>query len=156
MISKNKMTANLELIVERAVEKFNSIPENSMAGRTKKVLDFIYTVDVGGSLIREYQRRIAERIGWKEKNLTIANATIFGLGGSAVYFIGNYFFGDNAGNSFQDVFYGYPGFVFAQSLARITYAQITRKAIGSISVYNLVGSPIYAIKDFIVNRKIRK
>lgn len=144
--------------LEDIIQRFNGISKDSITSKVKKAIDFFYAVDIGGSVIRRYQKRIAERIEWEEKNLTIANATFFGLIPSAAYFAGNYLFGDNISDTFQHVFYSYPSIMLLQSLARISYSQMTKKAIGSISIYNLVGSPIYALEEAAISirKKVRK
>ena len=147
------MAKNLEEKIERVIRFFKEVPEDSILGRIEHGFKFFYALDIGGSVIRRFQRRIANEIGWEEKNLTIANAAICGVVPSVFVLAGNYFFGDRAGESFQDTFYKYEGWVVVQSIARISYSQITKKAIGSISIWNAIFTPIYALQDVISNRK---
>jgi len=147
------MARNLEEKIERVIRFFKEVPEDSIAGRVEHGLKLFYALDVGGSVIRRFQRRIAHEIGWEEKNLTITNAAICGLAPSLFVLAGNYFFGDRVGESFQDTFYKYEGWVVLQSIARMSYSQITKKSIGSISIWNAIFTPIYAVQEIIVSSR---
>ena len=72
------------------------------------------------------------------------------------YSAANYFFGDKINDSFQGTFYHYPEFVFGQGLVRAAYAQITGKAIGAISIWNLLFTPFYACREFVNYVKNRR
>ena len=150
------MGTDVEGKLEKIVLEINGIGHDTFSKKIKKVPKIIYVLDVGGSLLRRYQSKLAQQMGWKEKNLTTANAVIFGLGGSAVYLVGAYFFRDDLNDSARHLFYYYHSFNIAQSLFRITYSQITRKAIGSISMLGVLFNPIYATKDLVNYLKNRK
>jgi len=140
----------LENIARRVNEQGNS----SLTDRIKRISYIPLAVYYGGVLRREYQKGFAEKISWKEKNLTISNALIFGLGASAVYYSGaetvfsfeNIQFLKNLkhdivseiatflGTTSKNVLYGYAWFNLMQSCFRVAYAQITRKLIASFCV----------------------
>jgi len=103
-------------------------------------------------LLPEYQRAFAEEtspiLNWKERDLTIRNAVYFGLGLSALKYLGGegaglipdldiventkYYFiswiADFSGTTVKNLLQGYAAFDTAQSLGRIIYSQRTGKA----------------------------
>ena len=149
---------NLERKLEKLdnrISQLNGIKNhNSLASIFKKAAHLFYIIDVGGTLLPKYQRRYTQRLGWEEKNLTLTNATFFGIAPSLLYFWGNYFFGDDlAGKTFQDVFYSYPALMFGQSIFRTALAQITKKPMAAISIIGIFGNIGYAIADLLRNKK---
>jgi hypothetical protein len=52
----------------------------------KKIFWFIPAVYYGGVLRERYQKWFAKKLHWREKNLTVCNALIFGLITSVLYF----------------------------------------------------------------------
>lgn len=141
--------------LDNSIDQLNDIKNhNSLINKAKKLAYLFYIVDVGGTLLPKYQRRYTQRLGWKEKNLTLANATFCGIAPSLLYFGGNYFFGDDiAGKTFQDVSYSYPGFMFGQSILRTALSQITKKPMAAISIIGIFGNIGYTIADFVKKKK---
>ena len=110
-------------------------------------MDFIYITDVGGSLIRRYQKPLAERLGWSEKKLTIFNAAVCGIAWAAFLSTANYFLGNHIGKTFQEKVYLYPELLTVINIARIGYSSLTNKAIGAASIHNLVGTAVYSARE---------
>jgi hypothetical protein len=143
------MESETESKLETMALEINGVKHDSLLKQTKKIPHLVYVLDVGGSLVRRYQAKIAKNMDWEEKNLTIANAIIFGLGSSTLHLTGAYFFGDEVRDSARHTFYYYQSFNIVQSLFRIAYSQRTGKAIGSISMFGLFFNPIYAVKELV-------
>jgi hypothetical protein len=132
----------------------------SLSGKIKRMTYVPLAVAYAGLLKQEYQKAFARKIGWKEKNLTISNATFFGLGSSVLF----YFLGEGAsslGNSgyIQDlnnaavswtanlfgttsktILHAHAYFDGIQSLFRIGYSYLTEKAIASFSLSGAIGN----------------
>ncbi len=140
--------------VDSRIEDFKRIKVDSLGNFTMKTWDLLYILNIGGTLIRKYQKPLAHQLGWQESDLTIRNAVYCGILPAAGYVILNQFFGDNAGETFQRNFYYYPGFMAAVGIARTGYSLFTEKAIGSPSFYNFIGTSVYAIEEF--SRFLRK
>ena len=138
--------------LEGIVEKANDKTDNSLSGRAKRVFYKFYAVDVGEALLPKYQRQTAERLGWKEKNLTITNVVIFGIGTSLVHSLMIHFGVGEANQSLEDSFYFYHQLNALQSMLRVGYAQITSKSCPSIGLISLVNIP-YAVSDLVKSRR---
>ncbi len=140
--------------LERIAGGINNSEHNSFGDKLKKIPYILLAVYYGGVLVPEYQEEFAERIGGDSKNLTMANATIFGLGGSALYFFGggelleffgtinplkdaeNYFvvaISNMLGVTAKTLLNAYVSYNTLQSLGRIGYSQKTKKAAPSFS-----------------------
>ncbi len=147
------MVLNNEKKLEDIVRRINDKTDTSLTGKIKRTLYMIYVVDIGGCLIPVYQERISKEIGWKEKNLTTANAAIFGLGSSLIYYGGFWLTGDNPEGGTMAILYSYPSFNALQSIFRIAYSQIKDKSLPSISIFAALGSLGYRISDLVSQRK---
>ena len=147
--SKGRLEKKLEKVDQR-IERFNNNDGESFGKKVEKIWDFLYITDVAGSLIRRYQKPRAERFGWSEQKLTLFNAMVWGVGGTLVLSFFNQLFGDNISESFQRGFRDYYAqLVIPINFARASYSLLTKKAIGSASIYNLVGTSAYAIEEII-------
>ena len=133
--------------LDRRVERFKALKFDSLRNIAEKTWDFLYILNIGGSLMRRYQKPLAEKLGWEEKDSTIRNAVYCGILPALGYVILNQHEGGRLGESFQEKFYLYPAFMFTQAIFRAFYSQITKMAIGSFSVYNAVGSSVYAMNE---------
>ncbi|HEB46929.1 MAG TPA: hypothetical protein ENI22_00480 [Candidatus Pacearchaeota archaeon] len=138
----------LEDQLRKTRERIKSV-NGDMDSKFLKILYLAAIVNVGGSLLRRFQKKFAEDLGWREKDLTTRNAAIFGIAVPTVYLAINYFVGDVAGETVQDVAYTYPVLNYLQSSFRIAYSQITGKAIGAASAWNLFGSPVCALDELL-------
>jgi hypothetical protein len=135
--------------LDKKIEQVKEIRVNSLKNALVKAWDFGYVLRVGGALMRRYQKPLSERLGWKEKDLTIRSAVYMSILPALVYATLNQNFGDNISESFQKNFYLLPTWSIFQALFRITYSQITKRAIGSISIENLIGSSTYFMNDYL-------
>lgn len=147
---------SLEKSVLKLNEKLEKIKKRNTTSLNKleKFIDFIYVIDVGGSLIRKYQKPLSERLGWTEKTLTIRNAIYCGIIPALFYSVLIKNFGDGFDNSYYNIFYSYPLYMIALNSFRIVYSLKTKRSIGSPSIYNFVGSSIYFLKENL--EKIKK
>lgn len=141
--------------LEEIVKKANDGADNSLRGRTKRAFYKFYAVDVGGALLPKYQRQIAGKLGWEEKNLTVANALIFGVGTSLLHSLMIHFGIGEVDKSLEDSFYLYPQLNALQSMLRFGYAQITNRSCPSISLISLVNIP-YVVSDLVKSRINKK
>ena len=138
--------------LEGIVEKANDKADNSLKGKTKRAFYKFYAVDIGGALLPRYQRPTAERLGWKEKNLTIANALIFGIGTSLVHSLMIHFGIGEVDKSLEDSFYIYPQLNTLQSILRFGYAQLTNRSCPSVGLVSLVNIP-YFVSELVKSRR---
>ena len=167
------MGPNIDSKLEKIANGINNSDKTTLGG-IKRVLYIPVAVYFGGAPRRKYQKKFADKIGWKEKNLTIANAIIFGIGGSLEYYLGgmatrgffddqafiknlesNFFsgFGDAFGVSAQAFFYTLATFDLLQSIGRVVYSQLTGKAIVSISLLGAVTNAGNYTYNFIKKRQ---
>lgn len=98
--------------LESRIERFKQIEADSLINLIEKAWDVSYIVNIGGTLIRRYQKPRAEQLGWEEKDLTIRNSVYGGILPAMGYVVLNQFLGDNISESFQTQFYFYPAFMF--------------------------------------------
>ena len=133
--------------LEKIVRYLRTPPKDTVPGAVIWGVKFLYALDMGGSVIRRYQKRIAEHIGWDEKDLTLRNSIYCGIIPYAVIYLANDNLGHHLWQSVHQGFYRYPEFVIAQSVLRAAFSQITGKAIGAISLYNVLLTPLYAGKE---------
>jgi len=147
--------------LEDIVKGINDSEKSSLRDRVKKISYIPLAVYYGGILRRKYQKEFAERINWKEKNLTISNALFFGLGGSLLYYFGgdgaigffenldviesieNYIIlgvADFLGVASKNILYSYIGFNTVQNLFRIGYSQTTGKSMASLSFIGAIAN----------------
>ncbi|GIU68553.1 MAG: hypothetical protein KatS3mg001_403 [Candidatus Pacearchaeota archaeon] len=140
---------NLEDKIYKLNEKIENlkIKNSRVLNSLERVFDLIYILDVGGSLIRKYQLNLSKKLGWTERDLTIRNAIYCGIIPSLAYIIINHNLESNFNTEYQKFFYSYPIYMSFLNLGRIFYSSITKKAIGSFSIYNLVCSSIYFFKE---------
>ena len=151
------MEDELEVKVDEVITEINGLPERSAWEKTKKVGRILWATEVHGGLIRRYQKKLAEGIGWPEKDLTIRHAlywtvipAVFQTTVAAV-FDEKFNFGDAATNTFLT----YQSFYFCQGVFRATYAQLTKKSAGAIGMIPLVANAAYVTKDIFVSSKKR-
>jgi hypothetical protein len=142
----------------------------------KKLLLYAPFIFYAGMLKRTHQKRYAERIGWKEKNLTLANAFLFGLGMSALKYSGaetvgimenSEFFSNISdrsisymanllGTTSKNFLYGYSMFDAVQSIFRIGYSQMTDKAIASFCIPGLFANLGQSSVSYFVRKRKAK
>lgn len=138
--------------VEKSIEKTKDVGDGSLIGKIGRVIHLGYAIDVGGALLPKYQKRFASMLDWEEKNITIANALIFGLGTSLWHFGGIYLFGNEMNDSIQNGLYNYPRFNVLQSIVRMGYSQATGKSCPSIGLMSLINIP-YMVSDLVKSRR---
>lgn len=138
--------------LEDMAREINEKTDDSLRGKTKRTIYLGYVIGIGGSTISKYQKRLAKAIGWKEKNLTTANAVI-GLANSALFYWGAWEVGDNLGGGLMVFLYSYPTLNTLQSIVRISYSQFTGKSLPSISLSAAVGTLGYVLEDLVRGRK---
>lgn len=141
--------------LEGIVKKANDRTDNSLRGRAIRAFYKFYAVDIGGALLPKYQRQTAEKLRWKEKNLTIANALIFGIGTSLFHSLLIHFGIGEVDKSLEDPFYLYPQLNALQSILRFGYAQLMDRSCPSVGLVSLVNIP-YAVSDLIKSRRNKK
>ncbi|MEK6812458.1 MAG: hypothetical protein AABX76_02765 [Nanoarchaeota archaeon] len=149
------MTDDLETKVDGIITEFNELPETSSWEKTKKIAHFIYVLEIGGALMRRYQKRLAEGIGWKEKDLTIGHAVICTIIPALSQTAFAYFFEDKFGETATNAFMGYQGFYLAQGVFRMSYAQKTKKAIGAVGLIAVAANAAYVTKEVVLSGKKR-
>ncbi len=141
--------SDLELKVEEAITEINALPERSVWEITKKVGHILWATEVHGGLIRRYQKKLAEGIGWPEKDLTIRHALYWTVIPAvfqttvASIFDEKFNFGDTATNTFL----GYQSLYLAQGILRAGYAQWTKKSIGAIGMIPIIANATYITRD---------
>ncbi len=145
----------LDVKVQEAITGINGLPEKSLGERVKKVGLILWATEVHGGLIRRYQKKLAEGIGWPEKDLTIRHALYWTVIPAlfqtdvALYLDGNFNFGDAASNTFL----AYQSFYFGQGVFRATYAQLTKKSAGAIGLIPILANAAYITRDVVVSGK---
>lgn len=166
------MEPETESRLEEIAKEINNSGE-TLLDKAKRISYIPLAVYYGGVLRREYQKKFAEKIKWREKTLTTSNAVIFGLFTSAMYYgsgeaagsFGNMDFIKNLenilasraaeflGTTSRDVLYSLSGFNLAQTLFRIAYSQATEKAIASFSILGAFANAGYFAVNGLLKRK---
>ena len=163
---------------ESKLEKIVNGINNSdlfLSGRIKRMAYIPFAIIYGGVLRQDYQRKFAEKINWKEKNLTISNAIFLGLGKSFLYYLigkeaysfGNSEYIQNLNNAVvlgtasligitsKTLLHTHAYLDTLQSLFRIGYSCLTEKAIASFSLSGAACNTIHASVSF-ASKKINR
>lgn len=152
--------------LEDISNRINGLEGNSLKDNFKKITYLVPVTWLVGSLTGEFQEEYLEKIGFKRehaKYLTIANATIFGLGTSLIWYYGGRetsqhiekladFLGVTAGV----LNYIYVGANALQNIGRIAYTLRTGKPVISLSFMGIGGTYTKRFLNNFKKKKIKK
>ena len=147
------MTDDFETEVDETITEINELPEKSAWEKTKKVGRILWATEVHGGLIRTYQKKLAEGIGWHEKDLTIRHALYWTVIPAVFQTVVASYFADQVNEPLTNTFLAYQSFYFCQGVFRATYSQLTKKSAGAIGMIPIIANAAYITKDVVVISK---